>query len=76
MTLICVLCKQSSSCFYTEKVGLLSLLYLGGVAQVLGEDVTHALPLSDPLPQVGQLTSLSLNQRVVVPAQTANKDPI
>lgn len=52
------------------------MLYLGGVAQVLGEDVTHTLPLSDPLPQVGQLTSLCLNQRVVVPAQTANKGPV
>lgn len=33
---------------------------LGGVAQVLGQDVAHATPLSHPLAQVRQLTGLRL----------------
>lgn len=45
------------------------LQHLGGVSQVLGQDVTDSLPFSHPLPQVGQLTSLSLDQRIVLPAQ-------
>lgn len=44
-------------------------LYLGGVTQVLGEDVADSVPLSHPLPQVGQLTSLCLDQRVVLPVR-------
>lgn len=42
------------------------LQHLGGVTQVLGEDMADSLPLSHPLPQVGQLASLCLNQRVVL----------
>lgn len=44
-------------------------LYLGGITQVLGEDMADSLPLSHPLPQVGQLTSLCLDQRVVLPVK-------
>lgn len=45
------------------------LRYLGGIAQVLGEDMADSLPLSHSLPQVGQLTSLCLDQRVVLPVK-------
>lgn len=34
---------------------------------MLGEDMADSLTLPHPLPQVGQLTSLCLNQRVVLP---------
>lgn len=46
-----------------------SSLYLGGITQVLCEDVADSFPLSYPLPQVGQLTSLRLDQRVVLPVK-------
>lgn len=43
--------------------------YLSGITQVLGEDMADSLPFSHPLPQVGQLTSLCLDQRVVLPVK-------
>lgn len=49
------------------------LQHLGGIAQVLGEDVADSLPLFHPLPQVGQLTSLCLNQGVVLPVEGGRK---
>lgn len=40
---------------------------LGGVPHVLGEDVADPLALPHPLPQVGQLAGLGLDQGVVLP---------
>lgn len=45
----------------------LCLLYLGGIAHILGENMADPLALSHPLPQVGQLASLSLDQGVILP---------
>lgn len=45
---------------------------LGGVAQVLGEDVAHAPTLPQPLAQVGQLSGLSLDQRVEFTTEREN----
>lgn len=45
----------------------LCLLYLGGVTHILGENMADPLALSHPLPQVGQLPSLRLDQGVILP---------
>lgn len=43
------------------------MLYLGGITHILGENMADPLALSHPLPQVGQLTSLRLDQGVILP---------
>lgn len=43
---------------------------LGGVPQVLGEDVAHAPALPQPLAEVRQLSGLSLDQSVEFTADT------
>lgn len=48
----------------------LGLLYLGGITHVLGENMTDPVALSHPLPQVGELASLCLDQGVVLPVVT------
>lgn len=45
---------------------------LGGVPQVLGEDVAHPPTLPQPLAEVRQLSGLSLDQRVELTAERKN----
>lgn len=58
---LCQLFSEALAHVVVNVIGTQQLLKgLGGVAQVLGQDVAHATPLSHPLAQVRQLTGLRL----------------
>lgn len=43
---------------------------------MLGEDMGDSFTLSHPLPQVGELTSLGLDERVVLSAQRGGGEEV